>query len=304
LKRLNPQDGITFNLNLMCKKLTFLSEIICMHRTYHTVLTIAGSDSSGGAGIQADLKTFSALGCYGMSVITALTAQNTTGVKGIHAVPPSFVEEQIEAVLADIGADAVKIGMLFSAEIIEAVSRQLKQHAIRHIVLDPVMVSQSGDTLLLEDAIAAMQEQLMPIADVITPNIPEAYALLNLEYHNPMDMPETARLLAQFKSRSVLIKGGHSEENNCNDLLYIVSEKRAIELKGARIETNNNHGTGCTLSAAITAYLARGFSIEDAVRKAKVYITDVIQAGAQYKIGHGNGPPHHLFQFWDNDDSV
>lgn len=272
-----------------------------MHRTYHKVLTIAGSDSSGGAGIQADLKTFSALGCYGMSVITALTAQNTLGVKGIHAVPPSFVEKQMEAVLADIGADAVKIGMLFSVELVETVSRQLKKHAVRQIVLDTVMIAQSGDRLLQEDAIEAIKEKLMPLADIVTPNLPEAAALLDQNPSRLEDMLETAKSLAQFKSKSILIKGGHSGDNNCNDLLYLVSGKQSIELKQTRIETNNNHGTGCALSAAIAAYLAKGFGIEDAVKKAKAYITSAIQAGAEYKLGHGHGPPNHFFEFWDNE---
>jgi len=261
-----------------------------MHQKYHTVLTIAGSDSSGGAGIQADLKTFSALGCYGMSAITALTAQNTTGVKGINSVPPSFVEEQIEAVLTDIKTDAVKTGMLFSVEIIEAVSRQLKKHAVRNIVLDPVMVSQSGDKLLLEDAIAAIKELLMPLADIVTPNIPEVAALLNQEEGRIENMLEAAELLAQFKSKNILIKGGHSESNECNDLLYIASEKRSVELRGSRIETNNNHGTGCTLSSAIASYLAQTDDLEKSIELAKEYLFQKILSSREFKIGRGVGP--------------
>jgi hydroxymethylpyrimidine/phosphomethylpyrimidine kinase len=265
---------------------------------YSTVLTIAGSDSSGGAGIQADLKTISAIGCYGMSVITALTAQNTRGVSGIHAVPPAFAVEQIDAVLGDIGADAIKIGMLYSAELIEAVAAALKKHNAQKIVLDPVMVAQSGDKLLQDDAVEAIKRYLMPLAAVVTPNLPEAEVLTGQVIKNPQDCESAARALAANGSRSILIKGGHGEDNQSTDLLYLVREKRWAQLAAERILTANNHGTGCTLSSAIAAYLARGHDIENAVQKAKAYINGAIAAGAAYKIGHGHGPVHHFFKWW------
>jgi hydroxymethylpyrimidine/phosphomethylpyrimidine kinase len=267
-------------------------------REYHKVLTIAGSDSGGGAGIQADLKTISAIGCYGMSVITALTAQNTRGVTGIHAVPPSFAAKQLEAVFSDIGADAVKIGMLYSAELIEVVAEQLKKYNAKNIVLDPVMVAQSGDKLLQDDAIQAIKEHLMPLADVVTPNLPEARVLLDRDIHGLEDMRAAAEALAASGSRSILVKGGHLEENKSTDLLYIAAENRFVVLEADRIASRNNHGTGCTLSSAIASYMAKGCGIEEAVRNAKSYIHSAIRAGADYTIGKGHGPVHHFFAFW------
>jgi hydroxymethylpyrimidine/phosphomethylpyrimidine kinase len=268
-------------------------------KTYHKVLTIAGSDSGGGAGIQADLKTFAAIGCYGMSVITALTAQNTQGVTAIHALPPSFAIEQMTAVFTDIGADAVKIGMLYSAELIEAISETLNKYRARNIVLDPVMVAQSGDKLLQNDAIQAIKDHLMPVADVVTPNLPEAEVLLGQKIESFEDMQRAARSLAQFGSRSVLIKGGHLEGNISTDLLYLTEEDRFVILEAERIASTNNHGTGCTLSSAIAAYMSKGSDIENAANKAKTYIHHAIRAGAAYKIGHGHGPVHHFFEFWE-----
>jgi hydroxymethylpyrimidine/phosphomethylpyrimidine kinase len=268
-------------------------------KTYHKVLTIAGSDSGGGAGIQADLKTFAAIGCYGMSVITALTAQNTQGVTAIHALPPSFAIEQMTAVFTDIGADAVKIGMLYSAELIEAISETLNKYRARNIVLDPVMVAQSGDKLLQDDAIQAIKDHLMPVADVVTPNLPEAEVLLGQKIESFEDMQRAARSLAQFGSRSVLIKGGHLEGNISTDLLYLTEEDRFVILEAERIASTNNHGTGCTLSSAIAAYMSKGSDIENAANKAKTYIHHAIRAGAAYKIGHGHGPVHHFFEFWE-----
>jgi hydroxymethylpyrimidine/phosphomethylpyrimidine kinase len=266
---------------------------------YRKVLTIAGSDSGGGAGIQADLKTFSAIGCYGMSVITALTAQNTRGVTGIHPVPPAFVVQQIEAVFSDMGTDAVKIGMLYSAELIEAVSEALKKHNARKIVLDPVMVAQSGDKLLQDDAIEAIKTHLMPLADVVTPNIPEASVLCGRQLKQWCDIESAAETLAQHGSRSILIKGGHGDENKSTDLLFLASENRFVRLTASRIKTNNNHGTGCTLSSAIASYMARGNDIEAAVQKAKTFMNQAIAAGANYKLGHGHGPVHHFFEWWE-----
>ena len=268
-------------------------------RTYCRVLTIAGSDSGGGAGIQADLKTFSALGCYGMSVITALTAQNTQGVTGIYPIPPSFAAEQMSAVFSDIGADAVKIGMLYSAELIEVVADRLSALGARNIVLDPVMVAQSGDKLLQDEAIEAIKKHLLPMADVVTPNIPEASVLLGQKLDNLQDMQRGAKALAAFGGQSVLIKGGHLSEGDSTDLLYLSGEDRFVVMEGERIDTRNNHGTGCTLSSAIASYMAGGCDIEQAVSKAKNYISEAIEAGAGYSIGKGHGPVHHFYKFWN-----
>jgi hydroxymethylpyrimidine/phosphomethylpyrimidine kinase len=267
-------------------------------KQYCKVLTIAGSDSGGGAGIQADLKTFSAIGCYGMSVITALTAQNTLGVKGIHAVPPAFAVEQMDAVLSDIGADAIKIGMLYSTELIEAVAAALKKHAAQKIVLDPVMVAQSGDKLLQDDAVEAIKAQLMPLAEVVTPNLPEAEVLTGKALKTREEVESAAKTMGAHGSRSILIKGGHGDQNSSTDLLYLTRESRCVRLAAKRIKTDNNHGTGCTLSSAIAGYLAKGHDIETAVQKAKAFINRAIAAGADYKIGHGHGPVHHFFEWW------
>ena len=268
-------------------------------KVYKRVLTIAGSDSGGGAGIQADLKTISANGCYAMSVITALTAQNTVGVSGIHAVPVDFVASQMEAVLSDIGVDAVKIGMLFSPELIETVASQLNKFNIRTIILDPVMVAQSGDKLLQDEAIEALKQHLIPMAELITPNLPEAAVLLGKEeFTDSKAIEESTVELISMGCRNVLIKGGHLEGGASDDCLYLGAEKQLVILPGERIPTQNNHGTGCTLSAAIASFVARGQSIEEAVRSAKAYITGAIRAGAEYTIGQGHGPVHHFYQFF------
>jgi hydroxymethylpyrimidine/phosphomethylpyrimidine kinase len=267
-------------------------------RRYTRVLTIAGSDSGGGAGIQADLKTFSALGCYGMSVVTALTAQNTTGVTGIHAVPPDFVVQQMAAVFSDIGTDAVKIGMLYSAELIQAVADGLRRHEASNIVLDPVMVAQSGDKLLQDAAITALKNHLLPLATVLTPNLPEAAVLLGQEVKGLDDMQAAAKNLAAFGSRSVLLKGGHAQGDDSSDVLYIAEDDLCVVLGDRRVRTANTHGTGCTLSSAIAAYLAKGEAIAPAIRKAKTYIGEAIRAGAPYRLGHGSAPVHHFYSFW------
>ncbi len=263
---------------------------------YHRVLTIAGSDSGGGAGIQADLKTIAANRCYGMSVITALTAQNTLGVSAIHAVPVDFVAAQMDAVLSDIGADAVKIGMLFSPELIRTVADGLRRYKAKNIVLDPVMVAQSGDKLLQDEAVAALKQHLIPLADLITPNLPEASVLLDREILTEEDLAAAAVDLAALGAGNVLIKGGHLESENSDDCLYLGAEGRLVTLAGERVVTRNNHGTGCTLSSAIAAFLARGEDMETAVRLGKDYIAGAIQAGAAYEIGRGNGPVHHFFR--------
>ena len=268
-------------------------------RTYFRVLTIAGSDSGGGAGIQADLKTFAALECYGASAITALTAQNTLGVSAIHPVPPDFAAAQIAAVLEDIGADAVKIGMLYSAQLIRAVAEQLRQYAARNIVLDPVMVAQSGDRLLEDDAVGAIRDYLMPLSNVVTPNIPEAEVLAGRRIRSLEDMQAAAHDLGRYGSEAVLLKGGHLDESDSSDLFYLCRENRSVTLAAERVSSRNTHGTGCTLSAAIAAYLARGEDLENAVRQAKTYITAALRAGAAYRLGNGHGPVHHFFRYWE-----
>lgn len=267
-------------------------------KTYFRVLTIAGSDSGGGAGIQADLKTIAANGCYGLSVITALTAQNTLGVTAIHAAPVEFVGRQLDAVLSDIGADVVKIGMLFSPDLIATVAGKLQEYGVTRIVLDPVMVAQSGDKLLRDDAVAALKELLIPRAEILTPNIPEASVLLGRAVEHVSELPEAARELAGLGCQNVLVKGGHLEGKDSDDYLYLGESQSIVRLPGLRVLTKNNHGTGCTLSSAIAAFLARGESVEGAVRQAKEYITGAICAGASYRIGHGHGPVHHFWRVW------
>ncbi|WP_035246080.1 bifunctional hydroxymethylpyrimidine kinase/phosphomethylpyrimidine kinase [Desulfogranum mediterraneum] len=266
-------------------------------KQYQRVLTIAGSDSGGGAGIQADLKTFAANGCYGMSVITALTAQNTLGVHGIHAVPVDFVRQQLEAVLADIGTDAVKIGMLFSPELICTVAEQLRRFGVTNIVLDPVMVATSGDKLLQDEAIVALKEQLIPMADIITPNLPEAVVLLEKELLSTEQVEQGARELVELGCGAVLIKGGHLEGGASDDCLYLGKGEELISLPARRIATANTHGTGCTLSSAIAANLAKGEVVSEAVVHAKAYITAAIEAGADYSLGQGHGPVDHFFRW-------
>lgn len=268
-------------------------------RTYQRVLTIAGSDSGGGAGIQADLKTIAAHGCYGASVITALTAQNTLGVTGIHAVPVDFVAAQMDAVLGDIGADAVKIGMLFSPELIRAVAQGLIRHGVKTVVLDPVMVAQSGDKLLQDEAIEALKSELIPLATLITPNLPEASVLLGRDIATQEAALKALTELAAMGCENVLVKGGHLESGDSDDTLYLGPEGRVVTLPGVRIPTRNNHGTGCTLSSAIASNLARGEDVETAVRHAKEYISGAIRAGAAYVIGRGHGPVHHFHRFFE-----
>jgi hydroxymethylpyrimidine/phosphomethylpyrimidine kinase len=268
-----------------------------MEKTYTRMLTVAGSDSGGGAGIQADLKTFSALGGYGMSAITALTAQNTVGVSDIHPVPVDFVEAQIRAVLSDIGADAVKIGMLYSTELIQTVARLLTEFAVPNIVLDPVMVAQSGDKLILDDAVRAIRENLLPLADVVTPNWPEAKVLLEDETRSPSTVDSAAERIAALGAKSVLVKGGHLEGEMCVDVLYIAAADRIVRFETERIDTQNTHGTGCTLSSAIAAHLAFGHPLETAVSNGKRFLTEAIRAGIAYRTGRGGGPVDHLFAF-------
>ena len=260
-------------------------------------VTIAGSDSSGGAGIQADLKTFSALGVYGASVITALTAQNTQGVRAIHDVPPDFIMAQIDAVFSDLDVAAVKIGMLSRAATIEAVAAGLDRYRMNNVVLDPVMVATSGDRLLAPEAIDALRRLLIPRARVITPNLPEAAALLDAAVaSDENDMRVQAQRLLALGAKAVLIKGGHGNGPESVDLLAEASG--IVRLSAARIATRNTHGTGCTLSSAIAAELAKGKPLSDAVDAAKAYVTAAIGAADRLAVGNGRGPVHHFHQWW------
>lgn len=260
-------------------------------------LTIAGSDSGGGAGIQADLKTFSALGVYGASVITALTAQNTREVRAIEDASPAFVVSQIETVLDDLDVGAVKIGMLSRPEIIAAVAATLEDRQIKNIVLDPVMVAKSGDSLLQEDAVSALRELLLPMASVITPNLPEAAVLLGtVEPQNEEEMVAAAKALLALGPASVLLKGGHLTGPESVDIFHDGAEPS--RLSAARVLSRNTHGTGCTLSSAIAAHLARGFELREAVSAAKDYLTAAIAAADSLMIGSGHGPVHHFHALW------
>lgn len=266
-------------------------------KKYRQVLTIAGSDSGGGAGIQADLKTFSAFGCYGMSAITAITAQNTCGVTAIHPIPDDIVAAQIRAVVDDIGVDAIKIGMLSSPSIIKVVAEQLQSCGSENIVIDPVMVATSGDKLLQDDAISALKDVLIPCAKVITPNIPEAEVLTERTIETREELLQAAEALLDMGPQAVLVKGGHLGMEDSPDCLLIRGEN-PVWLEADRIATNNTHGTGCTLSSAIAASLASGYDLEQAVSIAKDYITQAIMAGKDYTIGHGHGPVKHFHKFW------
>ena len=261
------------------------------------ILTIAGSDSGGGAGIQADLKTMSALGTYGLSVITALTAQNTEAVTAIHDAPPEFVGAQLEAVFDDISIDAVKIGMLSRSEVIEVVADRLRRHDTKWIVLDPVMAAKSGDALLRPEAVSALITHLLPLASVITPNLPEAGVLLNRE--PPADVQSMRSAVGDLRSlgpKAVFLKGGHLLEGDAVDIFD--DGKTHEELGGVRISTKNTHGTGCTLSAAIAALLGRGYSLPAAVKSAKDYIGKAIAAADMLDVGQGHGPVHHFHALW------
>lgn len=259
-------------------------------------LTIAGSDSSGGAGIQADLKTFAACGVYGASAITALTAQNTTGVTGIHDVPADFITAQIDAVFSDLDVKAVKIGMVARREAIEAIVAGLGRWAPKHVVVDPVMVATSGDRLLSPDAIDALRTKLFPRASLITPNLPEAAALLNESIaESGQDIEQQGRRLLAMGCPAVLIKGGHGHGPESTD--YLIDASAVIRLAAPRIATSNTHGTGCSLSSAIAAGLAKGHDLEAAVRNAKAYVSAAIAAADRLHVGHGHGPIHHFHSF-------
>ena len=258
------------------------------------VLSIAGSDPSGGAGIQADLKTFAALGCYGMSVITALTAQNTQGVSGVHIPPADFVAQQIDAIFADIDVAAVKIGMLGSPDVVQAVAEALKRHHAKNIVLDPVLVATSGDSLGAPGVVEAMREYLLPLARIVTPNIPEAMRFTGLG--EPSTVQELANLAGHFLAQgaqAVLVKGGHMQGDKASDVLFEADQAEVFSQP--RIDTKNTHGTGCTLSSAIAAQLAKGLELPRAVETAKAYLTQALRDSNRLNVGQGHGPVHHLW---------
>lgn len=261
---------------------------------YPTALTIAGSDSCGGAGIQADLKTFSALGVYGMSAITSITAQNTLGVRGIQPILPEILKGQIDAVFEDFTIDAVKTGMLYNKAAIQVVAAALDQHRPKWIIVDPVMISTSGSKLLQDDAIEAMVDLLFPRTTLITPNIPEAEFLTGIQIHSVKDIDEAAQLLFAKGCQAVLIKGGHLEGEQRIDRLYQLNQP-AVTFQAETVQTVNTHGTGCTLSSAIAASLALGHSLTESVRLAKEYVQKGLLAGADVTAGHGHGPMNHLF---------
>ncbi|MGM0900508.1 MAG: bifunctional hydroxymethylpyrimidine kinase/phosphomethylpyrimidine kinase [Bacillota bacterium] len=252
-------------------------------------LTIAGSDSGGGAGIQADLKTFQELGVFGMSALTAVTAQNTLGVQGVYPLSVEAVNEQIDSVATDLKPNAVKTGMLFSSEIIRAVSEKIAMHQLENIVVDPVMIAKGGAPLLQQEAVSALRTHLLPLATVVTPNIPEAEVIADMKIHNLADRETAARKIFALGVKNVVIKGGHGEEEQAVDLLYDGSDFSFFKSK--RFETRHTHGTGCTFAAAITAELAAGKEVKEAVRTAKTFIEAAIQN--ELGIGQGHGPTNH-----------
>lgn len=261
---------------------------------YPTVLTVAGSDSGGGAGIQADLKTFSALGVYGASAITAITAQNTMGVRGIQPVSPEIVRAQLEAVFEDITIDAVKTGMLHNSEAVTILSGIIDRYSPQYVIADPVMISTSGSRLMEENTIAAIIEKLFPRATLITPNVDEAEYLSGISIQSVADMEKAALKLLAMGCKAVLIKGGHLKSDIMTDILFD-SENEPLLLSNPAIPTRNTHGTGCTLSSAIAAYLALGNNLRDAVYLSKTYISKALSAGADVQTGHGHGPINHFF---------
>lgn len=263
-------------------------------KIYPTALTIAGSDSGGGAGIQADLKTFSALGVYGASVITAVTAQNTIGVQAIHPIPASIIEAQAKSVCSDLSIHSLKVGMLHSVDTIESVASIIRKYALKNIVIDPVMVATSGDSLMQIDAIDYFEKTLFPFATILTPNIEEAFTLTGIRVTTLDEQYKAGEVLLKKGCEAVLMKGGHLGDRSKTDILFL-QNKTPIIFSAPCVDTQNTHGTGCTLSSAIAAYLALGYTIEEAVRKAKLFITEALIAGSDIKIGHGHGPVNHFF---------
>lgn len=267
-----------------------------MKKKYNRVLTIAGSDSGGGAGIQADIKTISAMGCFAASAVTAITVQNTVGVLAVHPVPLDILAGQIDAVLSDIGADAIKIGMLHSADVVRIVADKIEKYGIKNVVLDPVMVSTSGHRLIEESAVKVIKERLLPLARVLTPNIPEAEMLTGIQGIGEHDFERIARELSGNCGVSVFLKAGHLSGDTLTDCFYNAEDDTLTLLPAARVVTENTHGTGCTLSSALAAALARGEGLTEAARSAKDYLIKAIKSGAAYRIGNGHGPVNHFFQ--------
>jgi hydroxymethylpyrimidine/phosphomethylpyrimidine kinase len=261
---------------------------------YPHILSIAGSDSGGGAGIQADLKTFSALGCYGMTAITAITAQNTCGVTGIHPIPPQMLAQQIDAVATDIGVDAVKIGMLHDPEVVEVVAQAIKRHQWRHVVLDPVMVATSGDRLIADETAAVLVRELFPLASLVTPNLDEAALLLGCPVAAETELASAATGLLAMGAQAVLLKGGHLPGDHVIDILLQAGQP-PLRMSAPRLESRNTHGTGCTLSSAIACYLALGHPLDEAVRSARDYVYQAIAHGADVQTGRGHGPLNHAY---------
>ena len=268
---------------------------ITLSGQYPRVLSIAGSDSGGGAGIQADLKTFCAHGCYGMTAITALTAQNTVGVQAIHAAPAAFLKTQLQSVLDDIGVDAVKIGMLHSPELVEVVAWAIDQYALKNVVLDPVMVATSGDRLIAEETVSVLVSELFPRTDLVTPNLDEAGLLLNRSLTRQSDLQNATMDLLLMGANAVLLKGGHLPGDMLIDVLQM-KDSDPVFFESTRIPSKNVHGTGCSLSSAIAANLALGLVLEPAVEQARGYIFQAIAQGAAVRTGHGHGPLNHGFQ--------
>jgi hydroxymethylpyrimidine/phosphomethylpyrimidine kinase len=268
------------------------TNISAAERHYPRVLSIAGSDSGGGAGIQADLKTFSALGCYGMTAITAITAQNTQGVRAIHGVPPEILKAQIEAVVEDIGVDAVKIGMLHSPEVVQVVAWAIRHYGLKKVVLDPVMVATSGDRLIAEETVQVLVSELFPLATVVTPNLDEAELLLCHKIAGIDALEPAACEMLALGAPTVLLKGGHLQGNDVVDV-FLQPGHATHRMATQRIASRNVHGTGCTLSSAIAAYLALGLDLPLAVTQARIYILQAISAGANVRTGHGHGPLNH-----------
>ena len=271
-----------------------------MLEQYPVVLTIAGSDSSGGAGIQADIKAASANGAFVASVITALTAQNTQGVQAVEIVSADFVGKQLDSVFSDLTVNAIKTGMLANAEIITVIAEKLKHCASIPLIIDPVMVAQSGASLLDSDAVQTLKQHLLPLATLITPNIPEAEVLLGEKITSIAQMPIAAQQLAECYQTNILLKGGHLSGELAEDFFYSYAEQKLYKFSDKRIDTNNTHGTGCSLSAAIAAYLAQGQPLVTAVKQAKTYLQQAIIAGVNKQLGKGAGPVHH---FWNKKDA-
>lgn len=291
------------DFNYLIRKKYYICELQKASRKQHMkqykkVLTIAGSDSGGGAGIQADIKAISACGCYAESVITAITAQNTSTVKSILPIPPQIVADQIECVLSDIGADAIKTGMLLSKEIMEVIHTYFSKHRYQNIVVDPVMISTSGKPLITEVAIDYMKSNILPLARIITPNIPEAEVLLDGEKIGMNDMEVAAKKIAKRYNVSVLLKAGHIDNDYITDFFYNNETDETHTLDSKKTKTKNTHGTGCTMSSALASMLALGHTPDEAFRLSHQYIKAAIEAGADYEIGHGHGPVHHFFNLW------